>query len=244
MAVRDLAGPGASRRASPTVFTPKTLSFLRALKRHNDRDWFRARRDQYETHVRAPMVEAVERLAVDLRTFAPDLVASPRVSLFRIYRDTRFSENKAPLKTQMGAVFPRRGLPRHGGAALYFEIGPDGVWIGGGLYAPGTPQLLAVRSHLAANLRRFRAIVESPVFRRATGGLHGEQLQRIPRGFPSDHEAARYLKYRQFLAGRDFPAALAADGSFYSTVLRVFRQTAPLVRFLNEPLVAPPASRV
>jgi uncharacterized protein (TIGR02453 family) len=213
------------------------MSFLRALKRHNDREWFRARKQRYETLLRGPMIALIERLAGDFRAFAPDLVASTKASLYRIYRDTRFSGDKAPLKTHIAAVFPCRGLAKHQGAALYLEIAPGGVWVGGGMYAPDTSQLHAVREHIAANVRRLRAIVESSTFRRSVGSLGGERLQRVPRGFPTDHEAADYLKLRQFLAGREFPARFASSPRFYRGVLDVFRQVAPLTRFLNEPLI-------
>jgi uncharacterized protein (TIGR02453 family) len=72
------------------MFTPETLRFLRALKRHNDREWFKARKDQYEAHVRAPMIALIERLAGDFRHFAPEIVASPKASLYRVYRDTQY----------------------------------------------------------------------------------------------------------------------------------------------------------
>lgn len=216
-------------------FSPKALTFLRALKRNNDRDWFKARKDQYDQLCRAPMLAVIDQLAADFRSFAPDLVASPK-SLYRIYRDTRFSANKAPLKTNVAAIFPCRGLPKHQGAGLYLEVSPGWVWVGGGMYAPETSQLQAVREHIATNLRQFRAIVESPAFRRTVGQLEGEQLQRVPRGFAKDHQAATYLKYRQFLAGREFPAAFATSPRFYAGVLDVFRQVAPLTRFLNDPL--------
>jgi uncharacterized protein (TIGR02453 family) len=214
------------------------LAFLRALKRNNDRDWFKARADQYERLLREPMIQLIDRLATDFRTFAPDLVASPKISLYRIYRDTRFSENKAPLKTHVAAVFPRRGFAKHQGGGLYLEVSPGGVWIGGGMYAPDTSQLHAVREHIASNFRRLRAIVESPSFRRTFGRLDGARLQRIPRGFPKDHEAAEYLKFRQFLAGREFPATYATRPRFYAGVIAVFREAAPLIDFLNEPLHA------
>ena len=103
-------------------FTPKTLSFLRSLKRNNDREWFRARKDDYERHVRAPMVAVIERLAVDFGRFAPELDASPKRCIYRIYRDTRFSGDKTPLKTQIAASFRWRGLPRGRSAGLYFEV--------------------------------------------------------------------------------------------------------------------------
>jgi uncharacterized protein (TIGR02453 family) len=223
--------------AAAPRFTPATLKFLRALKRNNRREWFNAHRDDYEAHVRQPMTAIIERLAVDFRGFAPELVASPRVSLYRIYRDTRFSENKLPYKTHVAAVFPTRGLAKHEGAGLYFHVSPGEVWVGGGMYAPQMPQLLAVREHIAANVERLRTIVESPAFRRQVGRLEGERLQRVPRGFPKDHEAAEFLKFRQFLAGREFPPALATSPGFYRTVIAVFRRVAPLARFLNEPML-------
>jgi uncharacterized protein (TIGR02453 family) len=224
--------------AAAPRFTQDTLKFLRALKRNNRREWFTAHRDDYEAHVRQPMTAIVERLALDLRGFAPELIASPKISIYRIYRDTRFSENKTPYKTHAAAVFPTRGLPKHEGAGLYFHVSPEDVWIGGGMYAPQMPQLQAVREHIVANSRRLRTIVESPAFRRQVGALEGERLQRVPRGFPKDHAAAELLKFRQFLAGRELPAVLATRPAFYPTLLAVFRQVAPLVRFLNEPLVA------
>lgn len=217
-------------------FTPKTLSFLRSLKRNNDREWFRERKAQYDEHVKAPMVAVIEQLALDFQDFAPELVAAPSC-IYRIYRDTRFSEDKTPLKTNIAASFPWRGLPRHQGAGLYMEIAPGWVWIGGGLYAPETAQLAAVREHIAANHKRLRAIVESPGFRNTVGELAGEKLQRVPRGFDKDHPAAEYLRHRQFLAAREHPATFACDPAFYKGLLSVFRQVAPLVRFLNEPLV-------
>jgi uncharacterized protein (TIGR02453 family) len=218
-------------------FPAETLRFLRALKRNNRREWFNAHRDDYESYVRQPMTAIVERLAVDLRAFAPELVASPKVSIYRIYRDTRFSENKTPYKTHVAAVFPTRGLPKHEGAGAYFHVSPDEVWIGGGMYMPQPPQLVAVREHIAGHVKQLRTIVESPRFRKYVGPLDGDKLKRVPRGFPADHPAAEYLKYRQFVAGAEFPPAFATAPAFYKTVLTVFRQITPLIRFLNTPLL-------
>jgi uncharacterized protein (TIGR02453 family) len=221
--------------ASSPRFSDATVKFLRSLKRNNRRDWFNARRDAYETHVRQPMIAVIGRLADDFRDFAPELVANPKVSMYRIYRDTRFSENKAPYKTHVAAVFPTRGLLKHEGAGLYFHVSADDVWIGGGMYAPQPPQLVAVRAHIAANIRQLRAIVESPAFRRRVT-LEGDRLSRVPRGFPKDHEAAEYLKYKNFIAGASFPPSFAASPRFYSTMVAIFREVLPLSRFLNAPL--------
>ena len=217
-------------------FTTDSLRFLRALKRNNRREWFNAHRDDYEAHVRQPMTAIILRLAEDFRDFGPEFVASPKTSIYRIYRDVRFSENKAPYKTHVAANFPTRGLLKHEGAGLYFHVSPEEVWVGGGMYAPPAPLLHAVREHIAGNARRLRTIVESPAFRRDVGVLRGDRLQRVPRGFSKDHEAAEYLKFRQFLAGRQFEPAFATSPKFYPGLLAVFKRVAPVLRFLNEPL--------
>jgi len=214
-------------------FSSATLTFLRALKRNNDREWFKARKERYERDVKTPMLAVIEQLAIDCKSFAPEIVASPKVSMYRIYRDTRFSADKTPLKTNVAASFPWRGLHRHQGAGLYFEVAPGWVWIGGGMYMPQPQQLVAVREHIAGHHKQLRAIVESPGFRRLVGPLHGDRLKRVPRGFPHDHPAAEYLKFRHFVAGAELPASLATSPAFYKKVLTIFREVTPLARFLN-----------
>lgn len=219
------------------MFTSKTLSFLRSLKRNNRREWFHARKDQYEQHCKQPMIAVIERLADDLRAFAPDHVADPKVSLFRQFRDTRFSDDKTPMKTHIAATFPNRTLGRMNGAGMYFEVAPGWVWIGGGLWAPDTSQLQLVREHVAASHRRLTAIVSSARFRKL-GGLKGDRFARVPRGFAKDHPAANYLQHRQFIAFREETPQFATSKQFYANLRSTLETIAPLVQFLNEPLVA------
>jgi len=220
-----------------SFFTPKTVSFLRALKRHNDREWFRARREQYDAHVHEPMVAVVEQLAQDFRKIAPELIASPKQSMFRIYRDTRFSSNKKPLKTHAGAVFRTRDLPKPQGAGLYFEIAPGWVWIGGGMWRPEPRELVRIREHIADTWPEIRTLTRAASFRRRFEELSGDAMTRVPRGYPAGHPAAQYLKHRQFYAGAEFPASLAYSKDFYPTLIATFKALMPLVRFLNGPLV-------
>lgn len=223
-------------RMSPAPrFTDQSVKFLRALKRHNTREWFTAHKDDYETHVRAPMLAVIERLAVDFTRIAPDLIASPR-SMYRIYRDTRFSPDKTPYKTHVSAAFSHRTLPKQESAGLYFHLAADQLWVGGGMYAPQTPQLRPIREHIASNLQRFRTLVESPAIRRM-GGVTGSTLLRVPRGFPSDHAAADYLRLKQYLVGQQLDPALALSPRFYQGLVRRFTVLAPFIQFLNAPLL-------
>jgi uncharacterized protein (TIGR02453 family) len=219
------------------MFTPKTLAFLRALKKNNKREWFHARKGEYETVCREPMIAVIEQLAHDFKSFAPEMLADPKVSMFRQWRDTRFSHDKTPLKTNIAATFPNRKLGRMNGAGLYFEVAPTYVWIGGGMYAPDTSQLQLVREHIAANYKRLDQIVKSPAFRKI-GGLKGDRMSRVPRGFDKDHRAAFYLQQKQFLGFREEPASFATQKDFYKQLLWTMKTLAPLVQFLNEPLIA------
>ena len=219
-------------------FSKKTVSFLRSLKRNNDREWFRARRDQYEEHVREPMIAVVEQLAQDFRTVAPELIASPKQSLFRVYRDTRFSDNKKPLKTHAAAIFRTRDLPKPQGAGLYFEIAPGWVWIGGGMWRPEPPELVRIREHIAETWPEIRGIAASAAFRRRFEELSGDTMTRVPRGYRADHPAARVSSSTgSSTAAPSFPPRSRTAGSSTRPSSPTFKALMPLVRFLNEPLV-------
>jgi uncharacterized protein (TIGR02453 family) len=217
-------------------FTEQSVKFLRALKRHNTREWFNAHKSDYESHVRAPMLAVIERLAIDFPRIAPELIASPR-SMYRIYRDTRFSPDKTPYKTHVSAAFSHRTLPKQESAGLYFHLAADQLWIGGGLYAPQGPQLARIREHIAANLGRFRSLVEAPALQRM-GGITGSRLKRVPRGFPLDHEAADYLRLKQYMVGAQLAPTLALSPRFYSSLVRRFTVLSPFIQFLNTPLAS------
>jgi len=226
------------KRQTFSAFPKEGLQFLRLLKRNNNREWFQQHKGIYESHVKAPIHNLIEALGRDFQTFAPEFVASPKVSAYRIHRDTRFAKDKSPYKTHVAAVFPHAALGKHEGAALYLHISPSEMFIGGGLYMPLPEDLQALRSHIAENPRGFERIVQGTAFRRMFGSVHGERLTRVPRGFPADHPAAEYLKYKQFLASRTLEPEIVTSAQFYKTVVETFRGMLPFIRFLNEPIVA------
>src|SRR6266699_397859 len=220
-----------------SAFPKEGLQFLQLLQRHNNREWFQEHKGIYEDYVKQPMAELIEALAVEFAQFAPEMIASPKASAYRIYRDTRFSKDKSPYKTHVALVFPRSGLGKHEGAGRYLHIPTQELLIGGGLYMPLPEDLNAVRNHIVDHPDRFFAILEHDRFRKIFGSLGGDRLQRVPQGFPVDHVAADYLKYKQFLAARNFPPRVATTPRFYKLVLETFQAILPLVRFLNDPIL-------
>ena len=224
-------------KRSFSAFPKEGVQFLRSLKRHNNREWFQQHKGDYDQYIKQPMANLVAALADDFRKFAPEMVASPKVSVYRIHRDTRFSKDKSPFKTHAAAVFPPSGLGKHEGAGFYLHVGPSETLVGGGLYMPFPEDLNLVRRRIAGDTAAFLKIIRNRQFRKIFGSIEGEHLNRVPRGFPADHPAAEYLKYKQFLAARIFPSDIAVTPGFYSLVIETFRAILPLVRFVNEPLV-------
>ena len=218
-------------------FPVQGLQFLRSLKRHNNREWFQEHKTIYDTTVKKPLGELIAAMAEEFSSFAPEMAATSRTSAYRIYRDTRFSKDKTPYKTHVAAVFPRTGLGKHEGAAFYLQIDPSEVLIGGGVYMPMPDALGAIRTHLASNHRKFKSIVESAGFQTLFGRIHGEELKRVPRGFPPDHPAADYLKLKQFLVSRTFEPTTATSSLLHKRAVETFRAMLPLIRFLNSPIL-------
>jgi len=183
------------------------------------------------------MTELVTVLGNALQAFAPEMVIDPKKVMYRIYRDTRFSPDKTPYKTHVAALFYPRSLNKGNSAALYFHLEPSEVLIAGGIYMPGSAELRAIRTHIAANWEEFRRIVEKRDFLKACGGLQGDKLTRVPQGFPADHPGIEYLKFKQYIAWLTEPAALAESPRLVPRILTSFAALAPLVRFLNAPLL-------
>jgi len=182
------------------------------------------------------MQSIVDALAEEFARFAPEMVAT-KSSVYRIYRDTRFSKDKTPYKTHAAASFPRTGLGRHEGAGFYFHVSPEDVLIGGGLYMPLPEDLHAVRDHIARNFETWLTVIGSRRFKKIFGEVTGDRLSRVPRGFPSNHPAESYLKLKQFLAVRTLEPEASIKPGFYKVIVETFEAMVPFARFINEPIV-------
>jgi uncharacterized protein (TIGR02453 family) len=217
-------------------FPAEGLAFLRGLGRNNRREWFQARKDIYESHVKAPMLALVEAVNHELRKFAPEHVNEPAKAIYRIYRDTRFSSDKTPYKTHVSAIFPRRGFEKHSSGGFYFEISPKAVGIAAGVYMPGPEELLAIRIWMAEHHQEFQKAARKA--ERHLGPLQGEALRRVPKGFHSDHPAADLLRQKQWYFWKELDPSTASSPKFVQEVVGLFRAAAPVIALLNAPLKA------
>jgi uncharacterized protein (TIGR02453 family) len=223
-----------------TGFGPPAFTFLRGLARHNNKPWFETHRAAYETDVRAPMLALVDELDAVLGDIAPEFRGDPRKSVFRIYRDVRFSHDKSPYKTHVACWLFHAdaghgvGLEAHGGAGFYVHIEPGASMVGGGFWMPPKPALDRVRDALVEDQHGFEKLLSAPAFRRRFKTLSDEEmLTRVPRGYAPDHPAATWLRYKSFTAGRRLADAETASRKLLSAVRTDIAALLPLARWLN-----------
>src|SRR2546429_4245201 len=191
------------------LFSAATRTFLRGLKRQNAGAWFEAHRPEFEAVVQQPMRHLIEEMDVRLARLAPEIIGDPKRSLFRIYRDIRFSGDKSPYKTHAACWFYHRDGSRAvgreaagGGAGFYFQIAPGDSFLGGGMWMPQREALRALRDGIARDPKRFTKIAtDRRVLRRFGGPSEEAVLPRVPRGFAPGHPAGRVLKFPAVLLG-------------------------------------------
>ena len=215
-------------------FPAEGLAFFSSLQRNNRREWFQPRKAIFEETLKQPMRDLVVAVNSAMRSFAPDYVTDPDKAIYRIYRDTRFSKDKTPYKDHIAAYFARRG--DKSGAGYYFAVSHKEVAIGGGLYMPEPEALMAIRQYLAERHEEFRKIAAGRTIRRLFTAVQGEQLTRIPKGYPSDHPAADLLRMKQYFLYVVLAPDLATTPAVYTEVVKHFRAMTAFIEFLNAPL--------
>jgi uncharacterized protein (TIGR02453 family) len=213
-------------------FPKDGIKFLKQLKTNNNRQWFQVHKEEYETFVKLPMQSLIVALRGEFAKFAPEIDLQPKRSMFRIYRDIRFSKNKAPYKTHVAAVFHPRGHWQEG-AGYYLHIEPGGVFLGGGIYMPPNDILRDIRRAIVERSEEFLSIVNEKSFRRRFGEMEGDRLQRVPQGFETTHPMAEWLKYKWLYAGVTWSHEKSFSPKFFREAAQIYEQVTPLVRFLN-----------
>lgn len=221
-------------------YSAAALDFMRKLKRNNRRSWFQPRKEVYEREIKAPTLALIDAINVELMRFAPRYVTPGKNAMLRIYRDTRFSANKAPYKTHVSALFPRAGAGRTSGACFYFHFTAEELLIFCGVWTPPADELRLIRPFVAEHYEKLRGILRVRKVREFFGEMQGEKLSRLPAGFAKDHPAAELLRGKQWYLECTLPARALTKPSVTNEIVSRFRAAAPLVEFFNEPLIKRP----
>jgi uncharacterized protein (TIGR02453 family) len=210
-------------------FRPEALSFLVELALNNDRAWFQPRKAEYETLLKHPLEELCVALDEELRALGVPLTADRR-SQFRIYRDVRFSKDKSPYKTNIGASFPWRG--QGGGVGGYLHVEPGESYMGGGMWHPQPQRLAAWRSAVTGDRAKVHAALEDPRFQATFGAVNGESLKRAPAGFSADDPDIELLKLKDVVFGRPVPEDELFSADLPRTLAATLADAVPVLELL------------
>jgi len=217
-------------------FSKDFFKFFRELKQRNERDWFEANKARYKAQVLAPLQDFIEALAPKLAKVSPHFKCDPRPnggSMFRIYRDTRFSKDKSPYKTNAGLQFRHLQASDFRAPGYYLHLAPGEVFYGGGMYMPEPPALLAVRTAIAGDPAAWKKARDAASMKRAFAGLSThDSLAKAPRGFPADHPMIEDIKRKSYFAMAESNEDAAGRADFVTAVAKAYADAAPLMAFL------------
>ncbi|MEW5991694.1 MAG: DUF2461 domain-containing protein [Chloroflexota bacterium] len=223
-------------------FRPEAIQFMADLAVNNDRAWFQPRKGDFEQLLKAPMEDLVVALGERFAARGIPLLADPKRSPFRIYRDTRFSRDKSPYKTHYAATFPwlddgavagERADDRPHGNGGYFNFQPGEMYVGGGMWMPEKPRLQAFRRAIQDDPERVRGALEEPAFRAWFGGARShESLKRVPPGVPADHPQADLFRWKDVIFGRRLSDAEVCSSELPDILADGFAAAMPVFRFL------------
>jgi len=226
--------------SSFTGFRPDAVEFLAELSQHNERAWFQPRKGDYERLLKQPLEALCVALDDVFRSRAIPLAADPAKSPFRIYRDVRFSKDKSPYKTNIGASFPyvertATGEPvpmggHHGGG--YFHLAPGEIYLGGGMWHPDPGPLAAWRQEVDAHPKQVHAAIEDPAFVANFGEVGGDRSKRMPAGFAPDHPDAALLTLKDVTFGKRLSDGEAFSPDLPAILADALGSAVPLLRIL------------
>ena len=209
------------------------LDFLLTLKENNNRDWFNNHKADFQEEQQQVEVFA-EALLREMNTHDQIETPTGKHSMHRIYRDTRFSKDKTPYKTNWSGGFKRATKFRRGGYYYHIELGNS--FVAGGFWAPNTADLKRIREEFSYDPAAFRKIINSAAFKKTFGSLQGEQLKTTPKGFDAQDEAIDLLRFKQFLLIRHFTDKEVLSKNFLSEVNTTFKQMRPFLDYMSTTL--------
>ena len=222
-------------------FERASIDFLTELAANNNREWFNDNKARYEEHVLDVALRFIQSMQDPLAQLAPEFTAVPqRVggSLMRVYRDTRFSHNKLPYKTNVGIQFRHRQAKDVHSPGYYVHVDPERVFLGAGMWRPDPDSLRAIRERIVAKPAEWKSVLRDATFRRHFD-LGGESLSRAPRGFDKDHELIEDIRRKSFIAVRDLDVADCLDPQFQRKVEASFAAATPFMKFLCKAVGVP-----
>jgi uncharacterized protein (TIGR02453 family) len=223
--------------ATKPYFSEATFQFLKDLKANNTRDWFAANKSRYEEDLKAPALRVIEAFGPELHKISPHFMATPR-SLFRIYRDTRFSKDKTPYKTAAGLHFRHERSKDAHAPGFYLHVAPGEIFLGIGIWHPDSQALRLIREHIVEDGAGWKKASRGKKFTDSFA-LEGESLKRPPKGFDPEHPLLEDLKRKDFIGVQTMTQAFVLSNDLPKQLASTFKPGVPLMRFLCDAVGVP-----
>ena len=217
-------------------FTPALFDFLRELKVNNNREWFTANKARYEQAVKQPLLDFIADFGKSLPEISPHYQAIPKAtggSMFRIYRDVRFSPDKTPYKTAAAVQFRHEEGKNVHAPGFYLHMEPGGVFAGCGIWQPDTQTANKIRTAIVEEPDLWLAAIQDTTFKK-TYTLGGDSLKRPPKGFDPDHPLVEDLKRKDFIGSVELSEQAACQEDFLAHYVDMCKAACPLMQFLTE----------
>ncbi len=213
------------------TINPSSFEFLKILKKNNNRDWFALNKNKYISELEQ-ITSFADALLIEMNKI--DVIETPsgKKSLHRIYKDTRFSKEKIPYKTNWSGSFTRATKQRRGG--YYFHLEPGNTFIAGGFWEPEPKDLKRIRDEFAYDAEPLRKILKSKTFKDTFATLIGDQIKTCPKGYDSKHPNIDLLRYKQFILMKKFTDKEAMADSFVKEVASTFYKMKPFLNYMTE----------
>lgn len=211
----------------------KVLEFLKELSANNNREWFQDNKKWYNES-REKMTFLTDVLINEIGKFDPAVRGVlTKDSMFRIFRDVRFSKDKRPYKTNFGS-FICKGGRKSVNPGYYFHLEPGGCFIGGGIYMPPAEPLRAIRNFIAEHAEEYREIIDDPDFKKEFPEMYDDKLKTAPKGFSKDHEHIDLLRYKSFIFSKTFNDSIVTGDKYVQEMVSAFHRLYPVNRFLYQ----------
>lgn len=217
-------------------FPGSLLVFMQELSQNNNRAWFNENKDRYKSEVVEPVCAFIDAFAPRLEKISSEFIADSRPhggSMFRIYRDTRFSKSKNPYKENVGCQFRHTAGKDAHAPGFYIHLSPVEVFFGAGLWKPPTEKLNQIRTRIIEHPEKWTAIIKDRKLKNHFGSLAGDSLKRPPRDFPGDHPFIEDLKRKSFVLFREVEPELISSAKFINEVEKSFIAASPMMAFLT-----------
>jgi len=215
------------------VIKKESLDFLKTLSKNNNRDWFNAHKEKY-IQAHENIIAFADALLAEMNKHDKIETESGKKSLFRIYKDVRFSKDKTPYSCRWSGGFKRATKKLRGG--YYFHIEPGNSFLAGGFWSPEPADIQRIRQDIALAYKDWKKILANKTLTQTFGKLRGEQISSAPRGYAKDHPAIDLLRYKQYILKHDFTDKEVLSHDFLNKLNDGFKKMRPFLNYMSEVL--------